>query len=91
VRNGKKETWVAGELKTERNLVAVAGHKLQLDVPLTDSYDTKYLGADGTRVAKVEHTGQLEQVGVEDLSVVAPARKITLSDKPFNGLAMRGV
>ncbi len=87
-RNGKKETWVSGELKTERTVVAVTGKKLQLDVPLTDSYDAKYLGADGTTVIKVEHTGQIEQAGVEDLSIVAPAQKITLGQKQFTGLRM---
>jgi hypothetical protein len=88
VRNGKKETWVSGDLKTERTIVAINGKKLVLDVPLADSYDAKYLGPDGATVVKVEHTGQITQVGVENLRLIAPARKITLSDKPFNGLQM---
>jgi len=88
-RNGKKETWVSGELKTERTIVAVSGKRLQLDVPLTDSYDAKYLGADGTTVVKVGHTGQIEQVGVEDMSIVAPPQKITLGQKQFTGLRMK--
>jgi hypothetical protein len=89
VRDGKKQTWVAGELTTERTIRAIEGDTLQLDVPLTDSYDAKYLGADGTTVGKIEHTGQIEQVGIENLRLVAPAKKITLSDPPFNGLVMK--
>ena len=89
VRNGKKETWVAGELKTERRIVRVAGKRLELDVPLTDSYDAKYLGVGGTTVVKVEHTGQITRVGVENLRIVAPAKKIMLYDGHFDALRMK--
>ena len=90
VRNGKKETWVSGNLKTERTIAAITGKKLVFDVPLADSYDAKYLGADGASVIKVETSGQTAEVGVENFRLVAPARKITLNDKPFNGLQMNG-
>jgi len=86
VRNGKKQTWISGDLKTERTIVAITGKKLVFDVPLADSYDAKYLAPAGATVVKVEHTGQIAQVGVEDFRLIAPARKITLGDKPFNGL-----
>jgi hypothetical protein len=88
VRNGKKQTWVSGDFKTERTIVAITGKKLLFDVPLTDSYDAKYLAPAGATVVKVEHTGQITQVGVENFRLIAPARKITLGDKPFNGLQM---
>jgi hypothetical protein len=88
VRNGKKQTWVSGDFKTERTIVAITGKKLTFDVPLTDSYDAKYLVPGGATVIKVEHTGQIAQVGVENFRLIAPARKITLGDKPFNGLQM---
>jgi hypothetical protein len=90
VRNGKKETWVQGDLKTERTIVAIEGKKLRFDVPLADSYDAKVLGPKGATVVKVEETGLIAQVGVENLRLVAPARAITLNDKPFNGLQMSG-
>ncbi len=91
VRNGKKETWVSGDIKTERTVAAIAGGKLIFDVPLTDSYDAKYLGPDGASVIKVEDAGQITNVGVEHLEVVAPARKIMLSDKSFNGMQLNGI
>ena len=90
VRNGKKETWVSGDLKAERTIASVSGDKLTFDVPLTDSYDSRYLGAEGASVVKVEDSGQIVNVGVEDFRLVAPARKVSLSDKPFNGLQMNG-
>jgi hypothetical protein len=91
VRDGKKETWVSGDLKTERNIVAVDGNTLRFDVPLADSYDAKYLAPTGATVEKVDETGQISYVGVENLRLVAPARSVTLSDKHFNGLQMSGI
>jgi hypothetical protein len=95
VRGGKKQTWIANDLKTERTVVAVEGKSLRFDVPLADSYDAKYLapkylGPKGATVVKIEETGQIAQVGVENLRLVAPARAVTLNDKPFNGLQMSG-
>jgi hypothetical protein len=91
IRNGKKETWVGSDLKAERRIVVIRGKELQFDVPLADSYDAKYLGSEGTRVTKISHTGQVEQVGIEDLTLVAPARKVTLNDKHFNGVELKSV
>jgi hypothetical protein len=88
VRNGKKQTWVSGDFKTERTIVGITGKKIVFDVPLADSYDAKYLAPGGATVIQVEHTGQIAQVGVENFRLIAPARKITLGDKPFNGLQM---
>jgi hypothetical protein len=89
VRNSKKETWVSGNLTTQRTIVSVTGNTLHFDVPLTDSYDAKYLGPSGATVIKVRHTGQIEQVGVEDLRIVAPALKSTLSGHHFNAMQIR--
>jgi hypothetical protein len=90
VRGGKKQTWIANDLKTERTIVAVEGKSLRFDVPLADSYDAKYLGPKGATVVKIENTGQIAQVGVENLRLVAPPRTVTLNDKHFNGLQMSG-
>lgn len=89
-RNGKKETWVSSDLNTERTIAGIAGKRFTFDVPLTDSYDAKYLGADGASVVKVEDGGLITNVGVENFRLVAPARHVTLSEKPFNGLQMNG-
>jgi hypothetical protein len=91
VRGGKKETWVAGDLKTQRTIVAVEGKTLRFDVPLADSYDAKYLQPQGATVVKVEQMGLITQAGVENLRLIAPARAVTLNDKHYNGLVMSGV
>jgi hypothetical protein len=91
VRNGKKETWVGSDIKIERRITAIKDKTLVFDVPLADSYDAKYLGQNGTTITKVSDTGQIEQVGVESLRILAPARKVTLNDKHFNGIEMKSV
>ena len=60
-------------------------------MPLADSYDAKYLGPQGATVVKIEQTGEISQVGLENFSLVAPARAVSLGDKHFNGLQMSGV
>jgi hypothetical protein len=90
VRDGKKEIWVGGDLKTERTIVAIRGESVDFDVPLADSYDAKYLAPPGATVMKVEQSGEISQVGLENLRLVAPARSVTLSEKPFNALQASG-
>ena len=66
VRRGKKETWISKDLKTERTIVSIKGNRLQLDVPLADSYDAKYFAPTGATVVKIEETGHIAQIGLED-------------------------
>ena len=89
-RNGKKETWVSGDLKTERTIASIAGDKLSFDVPLTDSYDLKYLER-GRRFGR-QGRGQWpnRKRWSRRLPSGGAARKVSLSDKPFNGLQMNG-
>ena len=88
VRNGKKETWVSGNLTAERTIASISGNTLHLDVPLTDSYDAKYLAPTGAIIVKLQHTGQITQTGVEDLSIIAPATRGMLYAPHFGGLRM---
>ena len=89
-RGGKKETWVPNDLKTERTLTAVDSHTLHFDVPLADDYDHKFLGPTGATVTKIDETGLISQIGIEDLRITAPARKVTLNDKQFNTIEIGG-
>ena len=90
-RTRKKQAWVSRDLTAERTIVAIDGQKLIFDVPLADSYDAKYLGPQGATVVKIEQTGEISQVGLENFSLIAPARAVSLGDKHFNGLQMSGV
>jgi hypothetical protein len=91
VRNGKKQTWIAHDLTTERTIFAIQGKTLRFDLPLADSYDSRYLGDGGTTVMPVQRSGSISQIGVEGLRLVAPVRSVTLNDKHFNGIQVSGV
>jgi hypothetical protein len=88
-RNGKHETWVGSSLTTERTVLSVHGNALDLDVPLADSYGRKYLPPQGAEVQRITARGEIEQSGVERLSIVAPARHVELRGPLFGAINMR--
>ena len=59
--------------QTDRTITAVSGNKITLDVPISDSIDSTYLGIDGGSVEAYTYPGRISQVGIEDFYVVAPA------------------
>jgi hypothetical protein len=90
VRNGRPETWVSGELRTERTIAAIAGNRITLDVPLTDSLDAKFLGPAGAALVKCDAAGRLSQIGIEHLRLVAPPQVVQISDQHFQALRLSG-
>jgi hypothetical protein len=75
VRNGAPQTWipVGSQIATDRLIARIEGNEITLDAPLADSYDSTYLDPPGSSVVGYTYPGRIEQVGVEHLSVVAPA------------------
>jgi len=92
VRNDKKQTWVSAgsELLTERTVIKLAGDKVILDAPLTDSFDAKYLAPAGGTATKCEISGRISQVGAENLRIVAPPQSVTISERHHSALRMNG-
>lgn len=91
-RDGKAEHWVsASHLLVRRRVAAVHGNEITLAVPLTDGYDAQFFDGGHAEVKKVEISGQIAQVGVEDLRFVAPQRIIALGDRAFGGANIRDV
>jgi hypothetical protein len=90
VRNGAPQTWLAvGTLiHADRTISAIAGNELTLDVPLSDSYDAKYLSPPGATVSKYTFAGRISQIGVEGLSIVAPASATPISDPQYQALTI---
>ncbi|HKC37328.1 MAG TPA: hypothetical protein VKB95_14730, partial [Chitinophagaceae bacterium] len=76
VRSGKKQTWVSGDITTERIISKIEKNKITVDVPLNDSYDSKYTGPSGVSVQKITTAGLLSQIGIEDLRIVSPAQSV---------------
>jgi len=91
VRDGKKQTWVTGEITTDRVIKKIDDNSITVDFPLTDSYDMQYLGTDGVSVTKINITGGLSQAGVENLRIAAPSLSVTINDGLYRALSMSGV
>ena len=91
VRNGKAEHWVSGEMYTERTIKAISENLITLDVPLADSFDSRYLNPPGGAVVKCDLHERPTQIGVEHLHIVSPPLAATI-DQPLNrAVRMDGV
>lgn len=90
-RNNKPQTWLSGVLTTERQIAAITGNKLTLEVPLADSYDSRYLNPPGVTVEKIQYTGELSDIGIEDLSIYAQEQSGTISQRHDKAFTLSGV
>ena len=90
-RGGKKQTWVSGDITTERVISKIEKDKITLDVPLNDSYDSKYTGSTGVSVQKITTTGLLSQIGIENFRIVSPVQSVTISEGHHRAFTMSGV
>ena len=91
VRDGKKQTWVTGDITTERVIRKLAGNTVTIDMPLTDSYDARYTGAGGVSVQKISVQGELSQIGVEGLRILSPAQSVTINEGHHRALTIKGI
>jgi hypothetical protein len=91
VRNDREQRWLSGKLATERVIQNISGNKITVTVPLSDSYDSKYLNPPGTTVAKVMVSGLVSQVGIEHLRIESPPQAINLADPQFQALELEDV
>jgi hypothetical protein len=93
VRNGQPQTWlsVGSSIKTDRVITAISGNQITLDVPLTDSFDSQFLNPPGGTMTKYAFPGRISQVGVEGLSVTAPAVNDPITSPQYTVLLMNAV
>ncbi|UTH75371.1 glycoside hydrolase family 55 protein [Chromobacterium sp. IIBBL 290-4] len=71
-RDGKPQTWINAGNSSEywlRAVAAVSGNQLTLDIPLSDSFDSGYLGPNGGSVQKYQASGITSQIGAEHLAL----------------------
>jgi len=90
-RDGKKQTWITGEISAERVIVAIEGHKVMVDVPFNDNYDARYLGTGTVTVNKISTTGMIAQVGFENLRIVSPDQTGTINEKHNAAINLGGL
>ena len=91
VRDGKKQTWMTGEITADRVVTKITQNKITVDVPLTDNYDAKYFNPIGVKVTKIESTGMLQNIGIENLRINAPAQSGTINEGHHRAFTMSGV
>lgn len=92
VRDGKPQTWIrAGSfLVAERRIAEIKGNKIFLEVPLSDSYDKKFTGQQGTVIELTEGSRRLNQCGIENLHIVSPEQPVPHSEPHFTALRING-
>ena len=91
VRDGKKQTWISGDITCDRVISLVEKNKITVDVPLTDNYDSRYLSPPGVTIHKISTTGELSQVGIENLRIISPAMSVTISEGHHRAFTMSGI
>ena len=90
-RSGKKQTWVTGDITTERIITKIEKNKITVDVPLNDSYDSKYTGPSGVAVQKITTWGLITQSGIENFRITSPAQPVTINDAHHRAFTMSGL
>ncbi len=88
VRDGKPQTWLRPGSSTtaERRIAALSANRITLDVPLSDSFDSKYLNPPGTSVLKIRPPARVSQVGIENLHIECPPQAINHTQAHFSAL-----
>ena len=91
VRDGKKQTWVSGDITTERVIRKIVKNTITVDVPLSDSYDARYTAPPGVTVQKISRQGELSQTGIENLRIVSPAQSVTINEGHHRAFTISGI
>ncbi len=89
-RSGSKELWVSGVIETERVIQRISGSRITLDIPLTDSFDARYLSPPGCSVVKAVVSGRISDVGVENLRIVSPPQPVTIAEPHHQAIGING-
>jgi hypothetical protein len=91
VRNAKKQTWITGEINCDRVITKKEKNKITVDVPLTDSYDSKYLNPPGVSIVKISTSGELSQIGIENFRIFCEPKSVTINESHHRAFTMSGV
>jgi hypothetical protein len=91
-RDGRPQTWIrtGTTIPIERRIAGISGNKIILDVPLSDSFDSKYLNPPGTAVVKVRPPARLTQIGVEELHIESPPQRVNHTQELYTAMRLSG-
>ena len=92
MRDGRPQTWIrAGTvIPIERRIAAISGNQITLDVPLSDSFDSKYLNPPGVAVVKINPPKMLTQVGIENLHIQSPPQRVNHTEELYTAIRLNG-
>jgi len=92
MRDGKPQTWIRVGTHTtaERKILAIEGKRITVDVPLSDSYDARYLDPPGTEVVKIAPPKLVTNVGIENLHIESPPQPINHTQPHFSAIKIVG-
>lgn len=92
VRDGKRETWlrVGATIPIERRIAVISGNKITLDVPLSDSFDSKYLNPPGVTVVKIRPPARLTRIGIEHLHIQSPPQAVNHTQALYTAVRLNG-
>jgi len=92
VRDGRPQTWIraGNDTVTERRITAITDRSITLDVPLADSFDSKFLSPPGASVVKIKPPSRISQAGIENLHIESPPQAINHTQSHFSALRISG-
>jgi hypothetical protein len=91
-RDGQPQTWIrtGTTLPIERRIAAISGNTMTLDVPLSDSLDSKYMNPPGVTVVKVKPPAWLTQIGIEHLHIESPPQHVNHTQELYTAVRLSG-
>ena len=89
-RDGKHQTWIRapGSIDTKRRIAAISKNVITLDVPLTDSFDARYLNPPGTLVIKTSPPDEVAHVALESLHIQCSPQHFNHDQSHFSAIRM---
>ena len=92
-RDGKPQVWIAAgtTIDADRTIASIAGDRVTLDVPLSDSIDASHSSPPGGKLSKYSWPGRISNVGLEGVRILAPPQGDSLSDPKFQFFTMDAV
>jgi hypothetical protein len=85
-RADRDEHWINGVLNVRRLVTSVRGNAVTFQIALMDAYDAQFLGTEHFTIQPVAVSGQVTQIGVEDLRIEARAVRVGFHDAHTVGM-----
>lgn len=91
-RDGKPQTWIrtGTYIPMTRRIASVDGNRVIVEVPFSDSFDARYLGEQGTEVARLRGSRWISQVGIEYLRIASPEQAVNHTQELYMAVRLSG-